>query len=51
MLSPVAKRELLAQHFCKIEPQTFEKFRLQRHCKWSMSVELMEEISRAELHI
>ena len=44
MVSPVAKRELLIQPFCEVKPQSFKKFRLQRHCKRSMSAEITKAI-------
>jgi hypothetical protein len=37
MILPVAKRKLLIQPFCEVKPQSFKKFRLQRHYKRSMS--------------
>lgn len=30
---PVAKSKLLVKHLSKIKPQSFKKFRLQRHCQ------------------
>jgi len=40
----VAKRKLLIQPFCKVKPQSFKKFRFQRHCKRSISAELKKAI-------